>query len=39
VAEGRSILAIYSRSLVGYGDFCVDRARVKRWVAAPEMQS
>jgi uncharacterized protein (DUF1499 family) len=34
--EGQSTLAIYSRSLVGYGDFGVNRARVERWLAALE---
>lgn len=33
---GQSRLAIYSRSLVGHGDFGVNRARVGRWVAALE---
>jgi uncharacterized protein (DUF1499 family) len=32
--QGRSTLAIYSRSLVGYGDFGVNRARIERWLAA-----
>jgi uncharacterized protein (DUF1499 family) len=32
--EGQSTLAIYSRSLVDYGDFGVNRARVERWPAA-----
>jgi uncharacterized protein (DUF1499 family) len=32
--DGRSTLAIYSRSLVGYGDFGVNRARIERWLAA-----
>ncbi len=31
---GGSTLAIYSRSLVGYADFGVNRARVKRWLGA-----
>jgi uncharacterized protein (DUF1499 family) len=35
--EGRSTLAIYSRSLVGYGDFGVNRARLRRWLAALEL--
>lgn len=30
---GGSTLAIYSRSLVGYGDMGVNRARVTRWLA------
>lgn len=34
--EGQSNLAIYSRSLVGYSDFGVNRARVERWLAALE---
>jgi len=32
--DGKSTLAIYSRSLVGYGDFGVNRARIERWLAA-----
>jgi uncharacterized protein (DUF1499 family) len=36
VGEGQSTLAIYSRSLVGYGDFGVNRARVERWLTALE---
>src|SRR5262249_39041589 len=32
--DGRSTIAIYSRSLVGYGDFGVNRARIERWLAA-----
>jgi len=32
--EGHSTLAIYSRSLVGRKDFGVNRARLKRWLAA-----
>lgn len=31
--EGKSTLAIYSRSLVGRGDLGVNAARVKRWLA------
>lgn len=34
VGEGKSSLAIYSRSLVGNGDFGVNRARLVRWFAA-----
>lgn len=34
--EGQSTLAIYSRSLVGYSDFGVNRARVEHWLAALE---
>jgi uncharacterized protein (DUF1499 family) len=34
VAGGRSTLAIYSRSLIGSGDFGVNRARIDRWLAA-----
>ena len=34
--EGQSTLAIYSRSLVGYSDFGVNRARIGRWLAALE---
>jgi uncharacterized protein (DUF1499 family) len=29
----RSALAIYSRSLVGYGDFGVNRDRIERWIS------
>jgi uncharacterized protein (DUF1499 family) len=32
--NGQSTLAIYSRSLVGHGDFGVNRARIDRWLAA-----
>jgi len=32
--EGRSTLAVYSRSLVGRKDFGVNRARLQRWLAA-----
>lgn len=31
---GRSTLAIYSRSVYGYSDLGVNRARVRRWLAA-----
>jgi len=31
---GGSSLAIYSRSLIGRGDFGVNRARIERWLAA-----
>jgi uncharacterized protein (DUF1499 family) len=31
---GGASLAIYSRSLVGHGDFGVNRARIERWLAA-----
>ena len=34
VGQGKSSLAIYSRSLVGNGDFGVNRARLVRWLAA-----
>ena len=34
VAGGRSTLAIYSRSLIGRGDFGVNRARIDRWLVA-----
>jgi uncharacterized protein (DUF1499 family) len=34
--EGQSTLAIYSRSLIGYGDFGVNHTRVERWLAALE---
>jgi uncharacterized protein (DUF1499 family) len=33
-AEGRSTLAVYSRSLVGRKDFGVNHARLRRWLAA-----
>ena len=32
--EGRSTLAVYSRSLVGRKDFGVNHARLRRWLAA-----
>jgi uncharacterized protein (DUF1499 family) len=32
VPDGHSTLAIYSRSLLGRGDFDVNRARVERWL-------
>ena len=32
--EGRSTLAVYSRSLVGRKDFGVNRARLSRWLTA-----
>jgi uncharacterized protein (DUF1499 family) len=32
--EGQSTLALYSRSLVGRKDFGVNRARLRRWLAA-----
>jgi uncharacterized protein (DUF1499 family) len=32
--NGQSTLAIYSRSLIGHGDFGVNRARIERWLAA-----
>ena len=31
---GQATLAIYSRSLIGHGDFGVNRARIERWLAA-----
>jgi uncharacterized protein (DUF1499 family) len=31
--EGRSTLALYSRSRLGKGDFGVNRARIVRWLA------
>ena len=36
VGDNQSTLAIYSRSLLGRKDFGVNRARVKRWLAALE---
>jgi uncharacterized protein (DUF1499 family) len=36
LGEGGSSLAMYSRSLVGHGDFGVNRARLERWVEALE---
>jgi uncharacterized protein (DUF1499 family) len=33
VGDDKSTLAIYSRSLLGYGDFGVNRARIARWLA------
>jgi uncharacterized protein (DUF1499 family) len=32
--DGQATLAIYSRSLIGRGDFGVNRARIERWLAA-----
>ena len=32
--DGQSTLALYSRSLVGRKDFGVNRARLRRWLAA-----
>jgi uncharacterized protein (DUF1499 family) len=32
--DGQATLAIYSRSLIGHGDFGVNRARIERWLAA-----
>lgn len=32
--DGRSTLALYSRSLIGHGDMGVNRARIERWLAA-----
>ncbi|MBJ7533080.1 DUF1499 domain-containing protein [Rhodomicrobium vannielii ATCC 17100] len=32
VEDGRSTIAIYSRSLVGRGDLGVNKARVQRWI-------
>jgi uncharacterized protein (DUF1499 family) len=34
VGEGRSALAIFSRSRYGYSDWGVNRARVRRWLDA-----
>jgi uncharacterized protein (DUF1499 family) len=39
VGDDKSTLAIYSRSLLGYGDFGVNRARIARWLAALEKAS
>jgi len=36
--EGRSTLAIYSRSQIGYGDMGVNRARIERWLAELKRQ-
>jgi len=36
VGTDQSTLAIYSRSLVGYSDLGVNRARIARWLAALE---
>jgi uncharacterized protein (DUF1499 family) len=36
--EGKSTLAIYSRSLVGRGDLGVNAARVKRWLTKLDSQ-
>jgi uncharacterized protein (DUF1499 family) len=32
LADGRSTLALYSRSQLGEGDFGVNKARIKRWL-------
>ena len=31
--DGRSTLALYSRSQLGHGDMGVNRARIERWLA------
>lgn len=36
--EGRSTLAIYSRSLVGIGDGGTNRGRIRRWLADPVLR-
>jgi len=35
----RSTLALYSRSLVGRGDFGTNLARLRRWLGAPELRA
>lgn len=44
LGEGRSTIALYSRSQLGEGDFGVNRARIERWLqklekAAPAVKS
>ena len=36
--DGRSTLAIYSRSLVGRGDFGANLKRIRRWLADPALR-
>ncbi len=38
LGEGRSALAIWSRSRFGYSDLGVNRARVETWLAAPALR-
>ena len=37
--EGRSTIALYSRSQLGRGDFGVNRARIERWLEKLAMQA
>jgi uncharacterized protein (DUF1499 family) len=36
--EGRSTLAVYSRSLIGRGDFGANLARIRRWLTDPVLR-
>jgi uncharacterized protein (DUF1499 family) len=37
--DGRSTIALYSRSQLGKGDLGVNLARIQRWLAALEAQT
>lgn len=39
LGEGRSTVALYSRSQLGEGDFGVNRARIERWLAKLEKEA
>jgi uncharacterized protein (DUF1499 family) len=39
LGEGRSTIALYSRSQLGEGDFGVNRARIERWLAKLEKEA
>jgi uncharacterized protein (DUF1499 family) len=38
LGEGRSALAVWSRSRFGYSDLGVNRARAETWLAAPDLR-